>query len=101
MSLVCFRQMPCEYEGFAVEATGLLPLESRALSEVRVRSLNDVRDRLERLHELKGWERKKRGGQTAAYARSRLARDRAIVRFSWAPQGRPSSMRTAGSPCGL
>ncbi len=56
----------------------LPPLEPRALSEPQVRSLKNVCDRLERFHELKGRDWKKRG-ETPAHARGRPARDRAIV----------------------
>jgi len=57
----------------------LPPLEPRALSEVQVRSLKNVCDRLERFHELKGRDWGKRDGKTPAHGRSRSARDRAIV----------------------
>lgn len=58
----------------------LPPLEPRALSEAKVRSLKNVCDRLERFHELKGREWKERGkrGETR-HARGRPIRDRAIV----------------------
>lgn len=57
----------------------LPPLEPRALSEAQVRSLKNVCDRLERFHGLRGREWKKRDGKTPNHARSRPARDRAIV----------------------
>ncbi len=57
----------------------LPPLEPRALSEVQVRSLKNVCDRLERFHELKGREWKKGSDRSPAHARGRPARDRAIV----------------------
>jgi integrase len=57
----------------------LPPLEPRALSEAQVRSLKNVCDRLERFHELRGRDWKKREDKTPAHARSRPARDRAIV----------------------
>ena len=57
----------------------LPPLEPRALSEEQVRSLKNVCDRLERFHELRGRDWKKRDGKTPAHARGRPARDRAIV----------------------
>ncbi len=57
----------------------LPPLEPRALSEAQVRSLKNICDRLERFHELRGRDWKKREDKTPAHARSRPARDRAIV----------------------
>ena len=57
----------------------LPPLEPRALSEAQVRSLKNVCDRLERFHELKGRDWKRRDGGTPTRARGRPARDRAIV----------------------
>jgi integrase len=56
----------------------LPPLEPRALSEAQVRSLKNVCDRLERFHEKKGRNWKKRD-ERSARARGRPARDRAIV----------------------
>ena len=56
----------------------LPPLEPRALSEIQVRSLKNVCDRLERFHELKGREWKERG-ERAGHVRGRPVRDRAIV----------------------
>ncbi len=57
----------------------LPPLEPRALSGAQVRSLKNVCDRLERFHELRGREWKKRDDKTPAHARGRPVRDRAIV----------------------
>jgi len=57
----------------------LPPLEPRAFSEAQVRSLKNVCDRLERFHELKGREWKKRDDKTPGHARGRPVRDRAIV----------------------
>ncbi len=57
----------------------LPPLEPRALSEAQVRSLKNICDRLERFHELRGRDWKKREDKTPTHARSRPARDRAIV----------------------
>jgi integrase len=57
----------------------LPPLEPRALSEIQVRSLKNVCDRLERFHELKGRDWKKQDSKTPAHARGRPVRDRAIV----------------------
>jgi integrase len=57
----------------------LPPLEPRALSEAQVRSLKNVCDRLERFHELRGREWKRRDRDTPGHARGRPARDRAIV----------------------
>ncbi len=62
-----------------IKEVRLPPLEPRALSEAQVRSLKNVCDRLERFHELKGREWKKRDGGTPAHVRGRPARDRAIV----------------------
>lgn len=56
----------------------LPPLEPRALSETKVRSLKNVCDRLERFHELKGREWKD-SGERAGHARGRPIRDRAII----------------------
>ncbi len=57
----------------------LPPLEPRALSEAQVRSLKNMCDRLERFHEKRGREWRKNDGRSPARARSRPARDRAIV----------------------
>jgi integrase len=57
----------------------LPPLEPRALSEAQVRSLKNVCDRLERFHELRGRDWKKRDGKIPGRANGRPARDRAIV----------------------
>lgn len=57
----------------------LPPLEPRTLSEEQVRSLKNVCDRLERFHELRGRDWKKRDGKAPAHARGRPVRDRAIV----------------------
>jgi integrase len=57
----------------------LPPLEPRALSEVQVRSLKNVCDRVERFHELRGREWNKRGGRAPRRMNGRPARDRAIV----------------------
>ena len=56
----------------------LPPLEPRALSEVQVRSLKNVCDRLERFHELRGREWKDRG-ERVGHTRGRPVRDRVIV----------------------
>lgn len=56
----------------------LPPLEPRALSEIQVRSLKNICDRLERFHEKKGREWKERG-ERAGHSRGRPVRDRAIV----------------------
>ena len=57
----------------------LPPLEPRALSEVQIRSLKNVCDRLERFHEKKGRGWKRTGERSPVRARGRPARDRAIV----------------------
>jgi integrase len=57
----------------------LPPLEPRALSEAQVRSLKNVCDRLERFHELRGRDWKKRDGRIPGRANGRPIRDRAIV----------------------
>ena len=62
-----------------IKEVRLPPLEPRTLSEAQVRSLKNVCDRLERFHELRGREWKKRDGVTPGHARGRPARDRAIV----------------------
>ena len=64
-----------------VKELGLPPLEPRALSEVQVRSLKNVCDRLERFHERKGreWKAGGTGGKAPKRANGRPKRDRAIV----------------------
>lgn len=72
------RLFPAGDPAKGVKELRLPPLEPRALSEVQVRSLKNVCDRLERFHELKGREWKERG-ERAGHARGRPVRDRAIV----------------------
>jgi integrase len=62
-----------------VKELRLPPLEPRALSEVQVRSLKNVCDRLERFHELRGRDWKRRSGNAPGRANGRPSRDRAIV----------------------
>ena len=62
-----------------VKELRLPPLEPRALSETQVRSLKNVCDRLERFHELRGRDWKRRAGNTPGRANGRPSRDRAIV----------------------
>jgi integrase len=72
------RLFPAGDPAKGIKELRLPPLEPRALSEVQVRSLKNVCDRLERFHELKGREWKERG-ERAGHSRGRPVRDRAIV----------------------
>jgi integrase len=72
------RLFPAGDPAKGIKELRLPPLEPRALSEVQVRSLKNVCDRLERFHELKGREWKERS-ERAGHSRGRPVRDRAIV----------------------
>lgn len=60
-----------------ISELGLPPLEPRTLSEVQVRSLKNLCDRLERFHQLKG--RRWNGKKAPIKASARPWRDRAII----------------------
>lgn len=72
------RLFPAGDPAKGIRELRLPPLEPRALSEVQVRSLKNVCDRLERFHELKGREWKP-WGERNKHSRGRPVRDRAIV----------------------
>lgn len=58
---------------------GLPPLEPRALTEMHVRSLKSLCDRLERFHQMKGQRWATTPGAAPVHAARRPLRDRAIV----------------------